>query len=97
MEDEITQLKLDFRNTDQELNTILLMRKKLYWFLVIGTFLAPLGIFWHFILCFLIFGLFAVLYFTSAYISYGHKNNLQRRRAYLSDRLHQLGHRIEQI
>ena len=97
MKEEIAQLQLDLENTEKELIGLVKTRKNLYWFMIAGVLLAPLGILWHFILCFVIFGLFGVLFATSSYITYGHTKNLNYRRNHLVQRLNELGQTTEFI
>ena len=92
MKDDLAQLRTDLKNTDNELREIVRIRKHLYWFLVLGLFTSPLGFLWHWIMCFVVFGLFGVLYATAYYISYGHTKGLNRRRDLLSEQLTNLGH-----
>lgn len=91
MSKEIKQLKTDLKNTEYELSNIAKMKRHLKWFLVLGALVAPVGMIWHILLSFVIFGLFAVLYLTSYYISYGHTKGLNRRVGALIERLDELG------
>ena len=95
MNEEAAQFQLDLKNTEEELREIVRVRKHLYWFLVLGVLFSPLGFFWHWILCFVVFGLFGVLFATASYISFGHKKNLNRRREHLVERLTEMGHAPE--
>lgn len=92
MNEEVVLLQSDLKNTETELRGIVRIQKRLYWFLAPGVLLAPLGLLWHWILCFVIFGLFGVLFATASYISYGHQKGLGRRRDHLVERLTDLGH-----
>ena len=91
MPEEINQLKTDLKNTKHELGNINKMKRHLKWFVVLGALVSPLGMMWHIALCFVIFGLFLVLFLTSYYISYGHTKGLNRRLGAIMERLNELG------
>ncbi len=91
MREEIKRLETDLKNTTLELANIEKMKRHLKWFIILGALASPIGFFWHFFLCFVIFGLFLILYGTAYYISYGHTKGLTRRQETLSERLEQLG------
>jgi hypothetical protein len=91
MREEINRLETDLKNTTLEIANIEKMKRHLKWFLVLGALTAPVGFLWHLLLCFVIFGLFLILYGTAYYISYGHTKGLNRRRGAILERLQQLG------